>query len=86
MDIKKYLCDQIKICKRKMNLAKGIDCGIFFAAAGGIFGMLCELASLVWQFYYVHFAAGLCFAAGLLAGIVYEIGRASCRERVFPEV
>lgn len=81
MDIKKYLCDQIRICKRKMNLAKGIDCGIFFAAAGGIFGMFCELASLVWQFYYVHFAAGLCFAAGLLAGIVYALaGRADMKQ------
>ena len=81
MDIKKYLCDQIKICKRKMNLAKGIDCGIFFAAAGGIFGMFCELASLVWQFYYVQFAAGHCFAAGLLAGIVYALaGRADMKQ------
>ena len=69
MDIGKYLYGQIKICKRKMNLKKGIDCGIHFAAAGGILGMFCELASLIWPFYYVHLAAGLCFAAGFLAGI-----------------
>ena len=58
-----------------MNLAKCIDCGILFAAAGGILGIFCELASLFWQFYYVHLAAGLCFAAGLLVGIGYAIYR-----------
>lgn len=73
MDIKKYLIEQIKACKRKMNTAKLIDMGIVFAAAGGIFGILCELASLIWQFYYVHLAAGLCFAAGFLAGIGYAV-------------
>ena len=56
-----------------MNTAKWIDCGIFFAAAGGIVGILCELISLVWEFYYVHLAAGLCFAAGFLAGICYAV-------------
>lgn len=58
-----------------MNAAKLIDEGILCAAAGGILGMLCELASLVWQFYYAHLAAALCFAAGLLAGL----GHAACR-------
>lgn len=58
-----------------MNMAKGIDCGILFAAAGGILGMVCELVSLVRQFYYVHLAAGLCFGAGLLAGIGYALYR-----------
>lgn len=56
-----------------MNLAKLIDYGILYAAAGGILGIFCELASLIWQFYYVHLAAGLCFAAGLLAGIGYAV-------------
>ncbi len=75
MDDRRYLTEQIKRCRRKMNTAKLIDSGILFAAAGGIPGMLCELASLVWEFYYVHLAAGLCFAAGLLAGIGYALYR-----------
>lgn len=73
MDIKKYLIEQIRACKRKMNIAKLIDMGIVFAAAGGILGILCELVSLIWQFYYVHLAAGQCFAAGFLAGIGYAV-------------
>lgn len=75
MDIKKYLREQIKKCRNRMNLAKSIDCGILFAAAGGVVGMLCELFSLVRSFYYVHLAAGLCFAAGFLAGIGYAVYR-----------
>ncbi len=75
MDIKKYLREQIKKCRNRMNLAKSIDCGILFAAAGGVVGMLCELFSLVRSFYYAHLAAGLCFAAGLLAGIGYAVYR-----------
>ena len=75
MDIKKYLREQIKKCRNRMNLAKSIDCGILFAAAGGVVGMLCELFSLVRPFYYAHLAAGLCFAAGLLAGIGYAVYR-----------
>ncbi len=58
-----------------MNLAKLLDCVVLCAAAGGLFGMLCELASLVWEFYYVHLAAGLCFAAGSLGGIGYALYR-----------
>ncbi|MBD5527468.1 MAG: hypothetical protein HDR02_03540 [Lachnospiraceae bacterium] len=75
MDIKKYLREQIKKCRNRMNLAKSIDCGILFAAAGGVVGMLCELFSLVRPFYYAHLTAGLCFAAGLLAGIGYAVYR-----------
>ena len=75
MDDREYLIQQIKACKRKMNMAKVIDSGILFAAAGGILGMACELVSLVRQFYYVHLAAGLCFGAGLLAGIGYALYR-----------
>lgn len=75
MDIKKYLIAQIKKCKNRMNLARLIDCGIVFAAVGGLFGMACELASLIWPFYYVHLAAGLCFGLGLLAGTGYAIYR-----------
>lgn len=71
----KYLTEQIKICRKKMNLAKILDYGVIFAAAGGIMGMLCELASLIWPFYYVHLAAALCFVVGLLAGIGYAIYR-----------
>lgn len=56
-----------------MNTAKRIDCGILFAAAGGIAAILFELISLVWEFYYVHLAAGLCFLVGFLAGICYAV-------------
>lgn len=75
MDNKKYLREEIKKCKRKMNIAGLLDFGILSAAVGGIFGMICELASLVRQFYYADLAAGLCFGAGLLAGIVYAVYR-----------
>lgn len=71
----KFLTEQIKICRKKLNLAKILDYGVIFAAAGGIIGMLCELASLIWPFYYVHLAAALCFLIGLLAGIGYAIYR-----------
>ena len=75
MDIKKYLTAQIKKCKNRMNLARLIDCGSVFASAGGVFGMVCELASLIWPFYYAHLAAGLCFGLGVLAGVGYAIHR-----------
>lgn len=75
MDIRRYLQEQIDKCRRRMNLAKLIDCGVLFAAAGGIAGICCELVSLVWPFYYAHLAAGLCFVAGFLAGTV----RAFCK-------
>lgn len=71
----KYLTEQISMCRKKMNLAKVLDYGVIFAAAGGIAGMLCELASLIWPFYHVHLAAALCFGIGLLAGIGYAIYR-----------
>lgn len=73
MDNKKYLTEQIRKCRYKMNTAKRIDCGILFAAAGGIAAILFELISLVWEFYYVHLAAGLCFLVGFLAGICYAV-------------
>lgn len=75
MDIEKYLIDQIRKCKRKMNLAKLIDSGVFCAAVGGIPGICCELVSLFVPFYHAHLAAALCFGAGLLAGIVYAVCR-----------
>lgn len=75
MDIRKVLIEQIRRCRNRMNLARIIDCGILFAAAGGVPGMLCELFSLLWPFYYAHLAAGLCFGAGLLAGIGYALYR-----------
>ncbi len=71
MDVRRYLTGEIKRARRKMNLARLLDSGIVFAAAGGIAGMLCELASLIRPFYYANLAAGLCFGAGLLAGIGY---------------
>ena len=75
METGKYLTDQIRRCKRKMNLAKLIDRGILCAAAGGIPGICCELASLLVPFYHVHLAAALCFGAGLLAGAGYAVYR-----------
>lgn len=75
MDIRNVLIEQIRRCRNRMNLARIIDCGILFAAAGGVPGMLCELFSLLWPFYYAHLAAGLCFGAGLLAGIGYALYR-----------
>ena len=63
MDIKKKLKEQVKNCRRKMNIAKYIDFAVCFAAAGGILGFLCELFSLFAQFSYVHLAAVVCFAA-----------------------
>jgi len=73
VDIKKYLRKQIKKCRMKMNIAGLIDSGILYAAVGGIFGILCELVSLVRQFYYVNMAAGMCFGVGLLSGIGYAV-------------
>lgn len=75
MENKKYLLDQIRKCKRKMNLAKLADSGVLCAAAGGIAGIFCELVSLFWQFYYANLAAVLCFAAGFLAGICHAVYR-----------
>lgn len=75
MDIEKYLIDQIRRCKRKMNLASLIDRGVLCAAAGGIPGICCELVSLFVPFYYAHLAAALCFGAGLLSGIGYAVYR-----------
>ena len=75
MDLKKYLTGQIRRCRRKMNIAKMLDKGVMFAGAGGIIGMVCELVSLFGPFYYVHPAAALCFAVGLLAGLIYGILR-----------
>lgn len=73
--IGKKLQERIKNCRRKMNLAKCIDYGICFAAAGGIPGLFCELFSLYRPFYDVHLAAGLCFAVGLICGTGYGIYR-----------
>ncbi len=73
MDIRKYLMEQIRKCRNRMNLARCIDCGVMFAAAGGVMGMVFELFSLAWPFYYVHLAAGLCFGGGFLAGEIYVV-------------
>ncbi len=75
MDIRKYLTDEIRKCKRRMNLAKLLDYGILFAAMGGVLGIGCELVSLARPFYHAHLAAGLCFAAGFLAGVGYAVYR-----------
>lgn len=75
MDIRKYLTEEIRKCRRRMNLAKLLDYGTVFAAAGGVLGMGCELVSLIRPFYHAHLAAVMCFAAGLLAGIGYAVYR-----------
>ncbi len=75
MDVKKVLRELIRKCRNRMNLARAIDCGVLFAAAGGVMGILCELSSLIWPFYHAHLAAGLCFVAGLAVGIVYAVFR-----------
>ena len=54
-----------------MNFAKILDQGIGYAAAGGLFGALCEVISLFRPFYYSHLAAGLLFMAGFLAGALH---------------
>lgn len=64
-----------------MNLAKLMDCGIRFSAVGGILGIICELISLFWQFYYAHLAAVLCFGAGCLAGAGYAIWKRASMEQ-----
>lgn len=69
MDIRKYLLEQIGICRRKLNLAKLLDYGVLYAAAGGVAGIFCEFISLIRPFYYADAAAAGCFGAGLLAGI-----------------
>lgn len=75
MDIRKYLTEEIRKCRRRMNLAKLLDYGILFAAAGGILGIGCELVSLTRPFYHAHLAAGMCFGVGLLVGIGYALYR-----------
>lgn len=72
---KKYLTEQIRKCRRKMNIAKLIDTGILYAAAGGVVGIFCELFSLFQPFYHAHLAAVLCFGAGFFAGICYAVYR-----------
>lgn len=73
MEIKKKLLEQIRHCKRKMNLAKCMDCGVCFTAAAGIPGIFCELFALCRPFYYAHQTALVCFLAGTLTGILYGI-------------
>ena len=84
MENKKYLIEQIRKCRRKMNIAKLIDSGILYAAAGGVFGIFCELFSLFKPFYYVHLAAGLCFGVGFFMGICHAIySRADMKQAAF---
>lgn len=64
-----------------MNLAKLIDCGVLFAAAGGIAGIFCEFFSLFRPFYYAHLAAVFCFLGGFLAGICYAVYRRADMKR-----
>ncbi|MDE7355036.1 MAG: hypothetical protein K2O06_18610, partial [Acetatifactor sp.] len=73
MDTKVYLLEQFQKCRRRMNLAKILDRGMRYAAAGGLIGVFCELISLFWPFYYAHLAAGLCFLAGFLAGAAHAL-------------
>lgn len=69
METRKYLLEQIGICRRKLNLAKLLDYGALYAAAGGVAGIFFEFISLIRPFYYADAAAAGCFGAGLLAGI-----------------
>lgn len=81
MEDKIYLREQIERCRRKLNIAKLLDCWVLFAAAGGAVAICCELVSLIWPFYYVWLAVTLCFAAGILAGSIYAVcRRASMRQ------
>lgn len=73
METKNYLAGEIRKWKRKINLAKAIDYGLLFAAAGGILGIFCEAASLFREFYYADLAAAVCFGAGLFAGICLAV-------------
>ena len=73
MDTRKYLLGQIGKCRRKLNTAKLIDCGILFAAAGGAAGIFCEVFSLIRPFYYADLTAAACFTVGLLTGICYAL-------------
>lgn len=75
MDIGKYLSEEIRKCRHRMNLAMAIDRGILCAAAGGIAGIFCEAISLFLPFYRVHRAAALCFFAGFLAGVCHAVYR-----------
>ncbi len=75
MDIGKYLSEEIRKCRHRMNLAMVIDRGILCAAAGGIAGIFCEAISLFLPFYRVHRAAALCFFAGFLAGVCHAVYR-----------
>ncbi len=75
MDIGKYLSEEIRKCRHRMNLAMAIDRGILYAAAGGIAGIFCEAISLFLPFYHVHRAAALCFFAGFLAGVCHAVYR-----------
>ncbi len=75
MDEGKYLTGQIKGWKRRINLAKSIDCSVCAAAAGGFLGVVCEAVSLLVPFYHVHLAAAVCFLAGGLAGAIYAFTR-----------
>ncbi len=75
MDIGKYLSEEIRKCRHRMNLAMAIDRGILCAAAGGIAGIFCEAISLFLPFYHVHRAAALCFFAGFLAGVCHAVYR-----------
>lgn len=73
METKNYLAGEIRKWKRKINLAKAIDYGLLFAAAGGILGIFCEAASLFREFYYADLAAAVCLGAGLFAGICLAV-------------
>lgn len=53
MDIGKYLSEEIRKCRHRMNLAMAIDRGILCAAAGGIAGIFCEAISLFLPFYHM---------------------------------
>lgn len=73
MDEKKYLAGQLDRWRRRIRLARLLDYGTLGMTAGGCAAIVCEAAALVYPFYEAHLAAGLCFAAGLLTGVLYAL-------------
>jgi hypothetical protein len=73
MDEKKYLCEKIKKCRRRLNLARLIDQSLVWMAIAAVPAILLEAYSLLRPFYYVHRAAFAFVLVGLLGGIVATV-------------
>jgi hypothetical protein len=77
MDEKKYLCEQIKKCRRRLNLARFLDKSLVWLAIGAVPAILLEAYSLLRPFYYVHLFAAVCVLLGLLCGLVLAVKKRS---------